>query len=162
MISILRNALAGLALVAALTGGAQALTVDVTVGGDVFTISTLEGSFEDNQSLLEHQPWWGDIALAAQFSTTLKGQLGGPNPTPFGAASPLFARALTTSGTTVFTSAWLLPFGIETAPDRGFSEVATYAVVEPVAPIPLPPAAFLLLGGLGALGLVKRRAGRAA
>ena len=34
----------------------------------------------------------------------------------------------------------------------------TYArIVDAPAPIPLPPAAFLLLGGIGALGLVKRR-----
>ena len=146
------------ALAVASAIGARAASVDITVNGTDFTISTLEGSFEDNQSLLESQPWWDDVPLAAQFSTTLKGQLGGPNPTPpFGNVSPLFAWR--TTGTSVFTSGWNVNTAREAAVDRGFSEVATYAVAEAPAPIPLPPAAALLLGGLGALALVRRRRG---
>ena len=165
--STIRNALAGLALAVASAGGAQALTVDVTVRTEVFTIGTITGSFAENQTELESQPWWDDVASANNFALRVSDSLGLPNASaPFlnasGTPGPLFAAA--TAGDlnitdfdpgSIFSRAWR--DGSVGGSFISPTSSATYAVVESVAPIPLPPAAFLLLGGLGALGLVKKR-----
>ena len=163
MISIhrtLRNALAGLALAVASTGGAQALTVDVTVDNQIFTIGTVTGTYVENLALLEAQPWWGDTFEAENFEAAVGDSLGFPNGSSD--RGPGFAVSIFGNPPFLVTRAFRSVGG--TAGSLNFfpDSQGTFAVVATPAPIPLPPAAFLLLGGLGALGLVKRRAGRAA
>ena len=168
----LRNALAGLALTVAAVGGAQAVTVDVTVGTDVFTIGTITGSFAENQAELELQPWWGDVASATEFALLVSDGLGLPNDsTPFLSGTPTHGPLFAVSTIGDLGGG---PFDPDSILSRALlgssvnssviapSTSATYAVVDSVAPIPLPPAALLLLGAFGVAGVVKRRAARAA
>ena len=155
--STIRNALAGLAFAVASVAGAQASTVDVTVGTDVFTIGTITGSYNDNTSLLQSQPWWGNSFTAASFSAAVADSLGLPNVLGGESRGPLFAYGL--RGVQADSRAFSPTFGPSTLTSVAVGSSLDYAiVVEDVAPIPLPPAAALMLVGLGALGLVRHRA----
>ena len=152
-LSTLRSALAGLALAVASVGGAQAATVDVTVDNTIYTLGLSQvGPFTSLLPQLEDQPWWGDASLATQLSAALGDDLGRPN-SAFIGPQPWFAF-----GTQTINGI----FAIEVVVNGGSPRVAAggvkqYAIAESVAPIPVPPAAALMLAGLGALGLVKRR-----
>ena len=149
----LRNALAGLALAVASIGGAHAATVDVTVDNTIYTIGLSEqGPISSLLPQLDDQPWWGDASLATQLSVVLGDGLGAPNDPSIG-EQPWFAYATGSIPNGPTTYSLVVNGNDETLTNR----LATFAIAESVAPIPLPPAAFLLLGGLGALGLVKRR-----
>jgi hypothetical protein len=56
-----------------------ATTITVTVGGDDYTLTTIEGSFDDNASLLTSQVWWQNTALAYDLITAVQGGLGYPH-----------------------------------------------------------------------------------
>ena len=165
MISIhhtIRNAFAGLALAVASVGGAQAATVDVRVGNTVYTLESRIGSFDTLKATLVDQPWWEDQQLAVDLAQGLgfRSALAAPsdNRGPYFAfdflpdVDPLLGSPLQIVG---FVDIGF-EFFLNPADPRTDLETA-YAVATSVAPIPLPPAAALLLGGLGALGLVKRR-----
>ena len=153
--STLRSALAGLALAVASAGGAQALTVpdtvDIRLGEEVFTLGTLTGEARAFRDELEMQPWFGDGEAATIFAIALGDALGRPNAID-GGIPPLFAFQINPPDVRSIAGSALKTTNF-------FNQTATYAVVEAVAPIPVPPAAALMLAGLGALGLIRRRRG---
>lgn len=71
-------------------------SVQVSVNGINYNITTSTTSFDNNQSLLQSQPWWGNIALAQQFTAAIGGSLGFPY--VYGDFyGPFFAYAVQTS-----------------------------------------------------------------
>ena len=153
--STLRTALTGIALAMAATSGAQAATVDVTVDNTIYTIGLSErGPFTSLLPQIADEPWWGDASLATQLSAALGDDLGTPNDSSVG-EQPWFAYATDSSPQGPTLSLGVNGSDITLAGNR----LATFAIAESVAPIPVPPAAALLLGGLGALGLAARRRG---
>ena len=50
----------------------EASAVTVSFDGTDYEITTITGTFEDNQATLESQPWWGNATLAEG----LAGELG--------------------------------------------------------------------------------------
>ena len=166
----IRRGLAGAALALVPVGGAQAATipstVDVTFVGETITIGTITGTFEDNADLLQDQPWFFSGSGAFNFADKVGTALGEPNAALAATdiipvTTPLFAFALVGAENETILSRGQGPtLGGFLAAEAALpiTTEATFAVVvDDVAPIPVPPAAFLLLGGLGALGLAKRR-----
>lgn len=146
---------AGLSLFTATAG----FTATFTIDGDDFDVTTITGTFADNQTLLESQVWWGIPSLAFEFASVVGADLGIPNFTYYG---PLFAFSASTTPPNVTTYAFddfdqfAFPFS------RLPSDPVTYAVATPVSPVPLPAGGVLLLTGLGGVAAFKRRKKRSA
>ncbi|ACK70502.1 hypothetical protein PCC7424_2075 [Gloeothece citriformis PCC 7424] len=62
-----------------------------TVNGTQYDITTVTGSFNQLQSQLESQVWWGNTTLAMDFASTVGSSLGKPNLLGLNLVSPLFA-----------------------------------------------------------------------
>jgi len=73
--------LAVVTLVAALIG-TPAQAVNVTVGGTTYDVQFFPGlqSFDDNRTVLENTPWFGDSALAGQLAYAYRTDVGTPYP----------------------------------------------------------------------------------
>ncbi|MBK1703612.1 hypothetical protein [Halochromatium glycolicum] len=159
--TIIRSALAGLVVAMTSLGAAQAAPIAVTFDGTDYTIGTLTGVYNDTPtaSLLQSQPWWDNTTLAQGLAAALGNQLGVPN---FGSWGPLFAYSLPVPNAAL-TSWYFSPSGpgVNTVTVFPGSEFV-FAVDETPAAVPLPPTAALLLGGLGVVGVMKRRARKAA
>ncbi|WP_108263621.1 hypothetical protein [Mangrovicoccus ximenensis] len=155
---------AGLGL-AAMSGEAGAVVVNV--GGSDYDVTTLEGTFEDNSTLLTSQIWWGNEGLAEQFADVV-GQSLGTFYTPLpGGNGPIFAYMTTFiddwTGTRTEVggciSRW---FDADEDCDQymvNSTSSSTYAVVAaaPDAAVPLPAAAWFLGSALLAAFGVSRR-----
>ncbi len=50
---------------------AQAATINVTVNGVSYDVSTTTGSYNSLSSTLSSEPWWGDKTLAKTFASTV-------------------------------------------------------------------------------------------
>ena len=137
----------------------------VTVEGNSYDVSfLLLDSFNSQLSLFESQVWWGNAALAGEFSAAVGDSLGNGN---FGNQAPYFAYTLSplSSGPN-----WLGAYTY----DPGYSTVGTFeapisnwagrwAYVVPQASVDDSSSSFaLILVGLTALGFAKRRLQRAA
>ena len=164
---IIRDGLAALTLAAAATTTAQAATVDVTVDGTDYTVDTIFGSFNNinttNSDILTTQPWYsiGDGGdLAGEFAAAVGTDLGTPNQLGGGVfVGPIFAVFQSQAGAVfgkLFNPNGNIPFP-QLPPDRPFTWAIATEVEADLNPIPLPPAAALLFGGLGVLTFVKRR-----
>ena len=143
-----------------MSSSAQAATVNRTVNGVNYDISTVEGgTFNSLQSTLQSQPWWGSSTSASQFATAVGNGLGLPN--FFGINGPLFS----------FNSGRVFGVGINTSQSFVLGSVVpsarlnaatlTYATATRSTPVPTPA---LLPGlvGLGAVAWRKRKANLAA
>ena len=74
----------------AMSSGAMAQSQTALVNGTSYDFTYFYGSYNDNITLLQSQPWWGDSATAVAFASALGWSLGGPN----GGGPPWFAYAV--------------------------------------------------------------------
>lgn len=84
----------------------------VNVGGSSYSIQTLNGSYNSNQSLLNSTPWWGNAATANAFATAwYNGGFASGSGTYFGyqiaptiAGPAIHSYLATTSGVAIYNS----------------------------------------------------------
>ena len=152
-------ALASLSTALAFPGASRALPF--TVSGQQYDVTTFSGSYNANASLFNTpanggaMPWWGNAALAEQFSTAVGAAFGYPNDDII---SPYFAH--TDTG---------VAMGAATTINDGFgsfvdfqvskSTVFHYAVasiVPPLAPATGTPGPLPILGAASAFGMSRR------
>jgi hypothetical protein len=141
------------------------LAATYTVGGSNYDVTTFEGSFENNQTLLEGQVWFNNFGLANDFVDAIGDTLGLLN-SRLG-AGPVFAFSTYSFG------------GFDNVEGRAFSQnhpfqrrsvtgtigsnfVFAVATLAPPSPVPSPAGGLLLLSGLAGVAGLKRRKKRAA
>ena len=128
------------------------LATTVTVAGIDYAISTITGSFEDNETLLRSQVWWGDSSLAFTFAGSLNDSAGLPNFSDFG---PFFAfEARRGSSNVYFFNGGV---GVDAAGIPVSWNGIVYATATPVSAVPLPAGGLLLLSAFGGIAALKRR-----
>jgi len=135
---------AAIASVSAFAAPAHALSVNV--GGQSYNVGTLSGSFSNNASLLQSQPWWGDVLIAADFARAVGTGLGLPNSS--GASGPYFSAydgGISNFSTYIDGTGQLGIFGVVS------STIASYAVTTSAVPGPLP-----ILGAFAAFGFSRK------
>ncbi len=139
---------------AAMTASAATVTVD----GTEWEVSTIEGSYNDNQALLESQIWFGNEALAIEFSKETGFE--------FGTVAPLFTFKKSFNTSFEVFSLSLRYRSLSNQPARPYpvsfrtSTEQTYAVATPVSAVPLPAGGLLLLSAFGGVAALKRRKAR--
>lgn len=157
----LRKALIAVcAMTCTLMGAAKAATV--TIDGTDYIASTITGTYTDNKALLGSQPiFTATQQNAIDAAQQIQGDLGLPNFILQRFATPLYAY--NSDETPGFVSVYfLIQFpdlsGALFTDLIGQDEVWTYAVFEPVNPVPLPAAAPFFLAGLAGFGWLRRKA----
>ncbi len=137
-----------------ISSSAQAATVNRTVNGVNYDITTVTGTFNSLQATLQSQPWWGSSTSASQFATVVGNSLGLPN--FFGINGPLFS----------FNSGRVFGVGINTSqsfvlgsvvPSARLNSVSLAYATARATPVPTPALLPGLLG-LGAVAWRKRKA----
>ncbi|MEM9735067.1 MAG: hypothetical protein AAF908_00480 [Pseudomonadota bacterium] len=144
--------LIGLPVVLLLLVARGAEAVPITLGGEDLEITTITGSFIDNQTLLEAQPWFGDSSLALQAASAVGDAFGTPNISIFG---PFFVFSFSPSSAPDVNTATF--FAAVSSPQGASVNSADTLVYAVVSEIPLPPALLMLLAGLSVLWRVARR-----
>lgn len=135
---------------------AQALLV--TVKGKQWSITAVTTSFTTDAALLDAQPWWNDEALAIDFAQAW-GKADTATPSPFFAfrsEPPDPPPGVPIPYPNIIYSVLWAP-GTDEMVDvisRPGDALVSYATATAV---PLPAAVWLLLAGLGGLGLLRRR-----
>lgn len=144
----------------ALFGATASIAASVTVNGTDYNVTTISGTFADNQALLENQVWFGDAGLAEEFARAVHGIFDFVNE----ADGAYFAIELEGS---LVTGDVLFAATDSTSPDPFIltavaSSALIYAVAEPVEAVPLPAGGLLLLSAFGGVATLNRRKNRAA
>ena len=139
--------------------------VMITLGGTDYDVTTIMGTFSDNQALLESQPWFVDPGSASTLGNEAAMQIGNAFGFPnFGGfAGPLFGEAVE-SGSVLGSFAFF--FGGFEGPQEviaALNEEAVWAVATEISAEPGPepvPEPMSIFGSLVALGIgsqIKRR-----
>jgi hypothetical protein len=142
---------------------AEATTVQATVNGVTYDVTTFTGTYDANTSKFALppsglMPWWGSESIASQFATQVLDRLG----LPFsGFAGPIFAYqtvpnfenpSLIEVEGRLYDST-ILGIGSSVGEVR-ISD--TYAIVVPAAPPAAVPGPLPLFGAAAAFGLSRR------
>ena len=143
-------------VVGALSAG-QAQAVGVNVGGQNWTVTTFQGSYNANSAKFAtppapgRMPWWGSGALASQFATAVDSALGFPNFS--GVAGPLFGVMIAANETSVNSCYW--DGFVDCATNVGplNNTTFTWAQADLVPPVPGPLPA---LGAAAAFGFSRK------
>lgn len=136
----------------------------VTVGGTVWDISTLTGTFSELSSVLIGQTWWGDNPRAVLFADELGNNLGFPN--AVGRFGPYFAVGFFPVAdqpdgllsATLQSTGGIQLFGLSYSSQQNI--VLTWAVAT-TSQVPLPAGGVLLVTGLASvvgMGKLRKRA----
>jgi len=125
----------------------SAQSVDVTVDGNSYDVTTVTTSFGDPTSTLAAQPWYGDSTLASDLATAVDYSLGYQTPasatySPQTSTGPYFAYAL--DGNVL--EANLVYSGLYVGYGPGTADTVTYAIL---APVPESTANPVLLASAG-------------
>ncbi len=147
----------------------EASAVVVNYDGTDYDVTTLTGTFLDNEAELKSQAWWGDTTLATALADLIGGSLGWNTMTIPGSAGPIFATAVSeaydflgkpyTLAEGCFTYYYNDSESCSTALISG-DKTAVFAVASlaSVSEVPVPAAAWLLGSGLlGFFGLSRRK-----
>ena len=114
----------------------------VTIDGTDWDVSTVGGSFDNLQPLLESQTWWGDSARAGQFASAIALSLN----TSGGGVGPGFAFAASSFGVNYQVYSSFIPgattFGSAT------STPLVFAVATDFSAVPVPASGLLLSADL--------------
>jgi len=132
------------------------LATTVTVDGIGYDVTTITGTFSDNEALLMGQVWWGDYLLAYHFANAVDDDLDYPN--SIHGFGPLFAYQDGGTGVISFLATPLFANGRRAQQDYIADFItATYAIATPVSAVPLPAGGLLLVSAFGGIAALKRR-----
>ena len=146
----------------------SASAITITLEGDQYEISTISSGFNDVESQLESQPWWGSEELAKSASDQVNTQLGTPNVNPLNVLDLLgpyfaFEKFIEVSGlvntevlkvSTYNTLTNGSQIKLLDVPDLGPLTKTTYAVAQLVEPpFEQVPEPVTILGTTIALGI---------
>lgn len=141
--------------VACLVAGSPAQALIVTINGSDYDVLRQRINYNDNRTLMESQPWWGDENLAITFANTVGYGLG--RISAYGETSgPIFAYTINSSVYPVAGHAFGFPYGPRT--QSGLGETLDFAVA---TAIPAPasaavPAPLPILASFAAYGWSRR------
>jgi len=144
-----------LALLAVLLSPLAANAVLIEVGGTGYDVVTLEGTFADNEALLESQIWWDDQIRALEFADAYLSTVM-PTDIILFAWNDCAVELLRNcpSGDYILAGYRQVGGSVANAATRFKLEPQTYAVVQPAA---VPEPGSLALLGLGLVGMAAAR-----
>ena len=123
--------------------------------GDFHVMATLSGTFDELETQLDDQPWWGDLGLAEVIAAEVADYFGLPNDSS--ELAPFFATARTSGGDGFVGCAYqfsgnvICPDALQRA-DRSFVFATGSRIPE--------PATITLMGlGLAGVGFSRRKTG---
>jgi hypothetical protein len=135
---------------------AQALTVQTTVDGTTYNVTTFTGTYNGNVAKFNTlgnnglMPWWGSDSLATQFATQIGSSLGLPY---LSSTGPAFAYVLTSnvSSRIYFPGSGIV--GLSAELDGNQTYVIATLATPPAASVPGP---LPLFGAAAAFGMSRR------
>ena len=145
-----------------LSGVTRADSITVTVGGTTYDVTTLTGTFDDNEATLEGTPWFGNGTLAQSIAAAVGTFFGTPqNNLEYGQNyGPFFAIELVGGGGGVDSAVFDIQDGQTSGSVTGIAWYpnisviwATGSVVPPVG-TPEPGTLSLMIAAMLGLGLL--------
>ena len=135
---------------------AQALLVSVK--GKQWSITAVTTSYTTDAALLDAQPWWNDEALAIDFAEAW-GKADTATPSPFFAfrseAPDPPPGGVPIPYPNIYSALWAP--GTDGVGEAGPTSGNAFVSYATATHVPLPAAVWLLLSGLGGLGMLARR-----
>lgn len=148
-------------ILASIASPAQALVVNVNVGGTSYDVTTVTGRFTDLQTQLQSQVWWQNQNLATNFANAVGSSYGLIN--YYGYGGPFFAYSTEQNFATLGSNnRAFVDFGSGGSVQTIFWDVndsAVYAIATQATPVPFNisgGATIPTVGSLFALALMRK------